>query len=113
MSTTINGHKMTRAELRVFDEVQKRCEEDKREWFDAIDLYPERNNQDNANRRTFERLAKLGVLAAGEMDIEGAERGVARVRYSKALLDSANFKQMVREEIHAALDDVLDDEIDG
>ena len=108
--TTIAGHKMTQAELRVFDEVQKRCEEDNREWFDALDLYPERNNRDNANRRTFERLAKLGVLAAGEMDVEGADRGTARVRYCKALLDRNTPNKMMREEMHATLDDALDGE---
>lgn len=54
--------KLTRAQTEVLNDVLKEYKAG--DIFRAEDLYPARNNQDNARRWTLRKLAELGYLVA-------------------------------------------------
>lgn len=79
--TSIAGHNLTLAEMRVLGTVTNYLIQHGEDSFltsstsprgdgreiPVYEIFPERNNVDNANRRTMRRLYKLGVLRACEI----------------------------------------------
>jgi hypothetical protein len=63
----IGGRRLTIAELTAFDAVQAYAAARPGEVFAAEDVFPARDNRDNAARRTIRRLARAGILSAGEV----------------------------------------------
>ena len=90
MSTTIAGHDLTNAEVRVLDKIEDYMRKfagdsfwgpstspkgDGR-WVPLREIFPERNITGNANRKTARRLIELGVLKACEIQhLDGQLRG--------------------------------------
>ena len=79
--TIISGHKLTRTEVNVLDAVRSHMAKHSGDsWLTALtsprgdgravpvlEIFPNRDNHDNARRRTVRRLAELGVLQACEI----------------------------------------------
>lgn len=82
--TTINGHVLSTAEARTLDAVldYMRAHSGDSAWsancspkgdgrtVPVLEIFPNRNNRDNAARRTITRMADFGVLRACEIVYE-------------------------------------------
>lgn len=85
MATTIAGHTLTNQQRTVLDLVldyvrlhggdshmgPSTSPRGDGRWIPVIEIFPARNNHHNGLRRVVKRLAKLGVLAACEIDFQG------------------------------------------